>query len=138
VLSVTRHRVPVERAEGFRADAQAALDLLRQRPGFISGVMGRATDDATLWLVSTTWADVGSFRRALSSYEVKIGAVPLLASALDEPSAFEMLAVADPDGVTERLSDRAADADTSGPGYPGADLTTLMSGEPDHRAQRPH
>ncbi|MGB9374808.1 MAG: antibiotic biosynthesis monooxygenase [Jiangellales bacterium] len=119
MLSVTRHRVPAPRAEQFRADAEAAMDLLRQRPGFVAGVVGRATDDAELWLVSTSWADVGSFRRALSSYEVKIGAVPLLASAIDEATAFERLLVADERGVHRRGSDRAADADTSGPpGYP--------------------
>lgn len=81
--------------------------------------MGRATDDAGLWVVTTSWVDVGSFRRALGSYEVKIGAVPLLASAIDEPTAFEPLVVADERGMHLRGSDRAADADTSGPpGYP--------------------
>ena len=32
---------------------------------------------------------VGAYRRALSSYDVKVGAVPLLSRALDEPSAYE-------------------------------------------------
>lgn len=119
MLSVTRHRVPDAAAAAFVADAEAALHLLRQRPGFVSGVVGRATDDGGLWLVATTWADVGSFRRALSSYEVKIGAVPLLASAIDEPTAFEALLRADPDGMQRGSSDRAPDADTSGPAHVG-------------------
>jgi hypothetical protein len=119
VLSVTRHLVPDASAAAFIADAQAALDLLRQRPGFVSGVVGRATDDGELWLVATTWADIGSFRRALSSYEVKIGAVPLLASAIDEPTAFEQLVQADAGGLQRRTSDRAPDADFSGPAHVG-------------------
>jgi hypothetical protein len=36
------------------------------------------------------WRDVGSYRRALSSYDVKVTAVPLLSRALDEPSAYEL------------------------------------------------
>ena len=39
----------------------------------------------------TRWKDVGSYRRALSSYDVKVGAVPLLSRAIDEPSAYESL-----------------------------------------------
>jgi hypothetical protein len=34
---------------------------------------------------------VGSYRRALSSYDVKVTAVPLLSLAYDEPSAFEVM-----------------------------------------------
>lgn len=115
MLSVTRHRVPPQTSEAFLADAEAALALLRERPGFVSGTIGRATDDPGLWVVATSWRDVGSFRRALSSYEVKTGAVPLLASAIDEPTAFERLVQADEAGVSRRASDRAADADSSGP-----------------------
>lgn len=115
MLSVTRHRVPSTDSESFVAGAHAALDLLRQRPGFVGGTVGRATDDAELWVVATWWSDVGSFRRALSSYEVKIGAVPLLASAIDEPTAFERLVQADAHGMSRNTSDRARDADSSGP-----------------------
>jgi hypothetical protein len=34
---------------------------------------------------------VGSYRRALSTYEVKRGAVQLLSRTIDEPSAYEPL-----------------------------------------------
>lgn len=112
---MTRHRVPPDKAEPFRAQVEAALDLLRARPGFVRATVGRATDDAELWLVATAWDDVGSFRRALSSYEVKVGAVPLLASAIDEPTAYEPLLEVDATGVSRRESDRAPDADVAGP-----------------------
>ena len=36
--------------------------------------------------------NVGSYRRALSSYDVKVEAVPLLSLAVDEPSAYELMA----------------------------------------------
>ena len=53
--------------------------------------MGRNLDDPALWVLETRWANVGSYRRALSAYDVKLGAVPLLSRALDEPSAYEVI-----------------------------------------------
>ena len=37
------------------------------------------------------WENVGAYRRALSAYDVKVGAVPLLSTAIDEPSAYEVV-----------------------------------------------
>ena len=75
--------------EMFRADAEAALRALGERPGYVAGQIGRNVDDPGLWLLTTTWRNVGSYRRALSAYDVKVTAVPLLSRAIDEPSAYE-------------------------------------------------
>jgi hypothetical protein len=75
----------------FREALEAALQLLAVQTGYEDGRLGRNVDDPTLWTMVTRWRDVGSYRRALSSYDVKMGAVPLLSRALDEPSAFEDL-----------------------------------------------
>ena len=75
----------------FRADLEAALGVLLAQQGSEDGRLGRNVDDPTLWVMVTRWRDVGSYRRALSSYDVKVGAVPLLSRAIDEPSAFEDL-----------------------------------------------
>ena len=91
MLVVNRFRVPVESAEVFRDDLEAALAVLAQQRGYADGRLGRNVDDQTLWTMVTRWRDVGSYRRALSSYEVKLGAVPLLGRAIDEPSAYETL-----------------------------------------------
>ncbi len=53
--------------------------------------MGRNVDDPELWVLATRWEHVGAYRRALSSYDVKLHAVPLLSRALDEPSAYEVV-----------------------------------------------
>jgi hypothetical protein len=53
--------------------------------------VGRNLDDPTLWLLTTRWENVGAYRRALSSYDVKLNAVPLLSRAVDEPSAYELV-----------------------------------------------
>ena len=76
---------------GLRDDLEAALAVLTAQRGYEGGRLGRNVDDPTLWVMVTRWRDVGSYRRALSSYDVKVGAVPLLSTAIDEPSAFEDL-----------------------------------------------
>ncbi len=89
MIVVNRFRVPAGEAEEFRAGLEAARDLLAQRPGHLGGEIGRNVDDPELWVLTTRWQHTGAYRRALSSYEVKVGAVPLLSRALDEPSAYE-------------------------------------------------
>ena len=91
VLVVSRFRVPVEEGESFRAGLQEALEVLAERPGHLAGTIGRNVDDPELWVLSTRWENVGAYRRALSSYDVKLRAVPLLSRALDEPSAYEVV-----------------------------------------------
>ena len=93
MIVVNRFRVPEDTQveEAFRSDAFAALGALAARPGYVDGLLGRNLDEPGLWLVTTTWADVGSYRRVLSSYDVKVTAVPLLSRAVDEPSAYEVV-----------------------------------------------
>jgi quinol monooxygenase YgiN len=91
VIVVSRFRVEEAEAERFRSDVHAALETLALRPGYLDGQVGRNVDDPTLWVLATTWANVGSYRRALSAYDVKVTAVPLLSRAVDEPSAYELV-----------------------------------------------
>ena len=91
MLVVNRFRVSEDEVDDFRADLEAALALLAAQRGYDDGRLGRNVDDPTLWTMVTRWQDVGSYRRALSSYDVKLGAVPLLSRAIDEPSAYESL-----------------------------------------------
>ncbi|MDQ2796524.1 MAG: antibiotic biosynthesis monooxygenase [Actinomycetota bacterium] len=97
--------------DDFETRAQAALAALAVRPGYLRGTLGRCTDDPTAWLLLTEWANVGSYRRALGSYEVKLHATVLLASALDVPSGFESLTDVSPGGaLVARVSDRDSKA----------------------------
>ncbi|WP_090859225.1 antibiotic biosynthesis monooxygenase family protein [Nocardioides lianchengensis] len=89
MLVVNRFRVPVGEGETFRVDVELARATLAERPGYVGGAIGRNLDDPELWVLTTTWEHVGAYRRALSSYDVKLHAVPLLGRALDEPSAYE-------------------------------------------------
>lgn len=88
MLLITRHVVS-DQAE-FLESATAALTLLASRPGYLSGRVTQAIDEPGLMMIVMEWADVGSYRRAYSDFAVRMAAVPLLSSALDEPSAFQV------------------------------------------------
>jgi len=96
--------VPVEEETDFLARSGEMVDALRACRGHVATRVCRALDEPSAWLVVSEWENVGSYRRALSSYDVRVRAVPLLSTARDEPSAFEVLL----DGETgSRSSDRA-------------------------------
>jgi hypothetical protein len=112
VLVVTRYRVDGHDQAGFRDDAFAALEVLTARPGCVSGHLGRAVDEPDLWTLTTIWESVGSYRRALSDYQVKLVAVPLMYRAIDESTAYEQLATWTPaEGLVEHETGLALDAD---------------------------
>lgn len=109
MLVVTRLRVPASEtgpdpaaAEELRLGLERAREILSAKPGYAGGEVGRNLDDPGLWVLCTRWENVGSYRRALSSYEGKMFIQPLMVHAVDEPSAYEVaeegtdLNVADP------------------------------------------
>lgn len=96
--------MPAEQLDSFLVDARAAVALLAARPGCQSIEVGRAVDDADLVVIASRWDDVGSYRHALSAFDVKVGAVPLLSTAIDEPTAFEVLHSVGPNGVVDAQS----------------------------------
>ncbi len=91
MLVVTRFRVPEGDAAAFRTGADDLLALLSALPGFEHGSLGRAPDDQDLWVLATAWEGVGAYRRALSAYDVKMTAPAVMAFAVHEPSAFEVV-----------------------------------------------
>lgn len=104
MIALTHFR---DAAPDFAERARAALAALAARPGYVRGSLGRSTDDADAWVLLTEWENVGSYRRALGNYEVKLHATPLLASALDVPGGFETLLDVAPGGaVVAHASDR--------------------------------
>lgn len=98
MLVISRFRYDDDLTERARTELGTCLVKLAERPGFVGGTVGRAMDDPTLWVLQTSWRDVGSYRRALSAYEIKATVVPLLSYAVDEPSAYEVI---EGEGATE-------------------------------------
>ena len=91
MLVVNRFRVASSQEAEFREQLENAHAVLGQQRGYDGGEIGRNLDDPELWVLTTRWESVGAYRRALSTYDVKLSAVPTLSGALDEPSAYEVV-----------------------------------------------
>ncbi|MFI7597411.1 antibiotic biosynthesis monooxygenase family protein [Actinoplanes sp. NPDC049681] len=110
MLVLNRFVVPPDTQDSFVERAHAALAALAASTGYTSGRLTRALDDPAYWTLVTEWESVGAYRRALGGFDVKVHATPLLSESLDEPSAFETLATAQPGAeVVTHGSDRAAE-----------------------------
>jgi len=108
MLVVTRFVQDEANSDPFVQRAHGALGALAACPGYLRGQLARSLDEPSHWTIVTEWASVGAYRRALSSFDVKMHATPLLATSLDEPSAYEVLAEVQAGGaVTVTTSDRA-------------------------------
>jgi len=127
VLVVSRYRVDADR-DAWLAHMRAALGVLGESDGFIRGQIAQATDDASLMVVATSWTGVGAYRRALSRFEVKMHVIPLLSTAIDEPSAFESVVVLDEAGEQLFASGLAADHGDVGLGSAAAASVASITG----------
>ena len=88
MFAVTRLRVRDDDVVSFLAAAGELLTVLRARPGFLGGELGRAADEPELFALCTRWDGVGAYRRGLSAAEVKIAGAPVWVHALDEPGVY--------------------------------------------------
>lgn len=100
----------------FPESARAAIAALAACAGFIDAHLGQSTDEPGLRTITTRWVSVGAYRRALSNFEVKMTAIPLLSTAIDEPSAYEVVHYRSPEGFVDAASGLALDAGSIGLG----------------------
>ena len=89
MIAVARFEVPLASASDFRAELEGVREVLAEAAGFVGGEVGQNLDEPTLWVLTTRWENVGSYRRALSSTRAKLEAIPVLARAIDEAGAYE-------------------------------------------------
>ena len=95
VIVVNRFRRSSD-VESFRAGLEEALAVLSEQRGYVDGHLGRNVDDPDLWVLQTLWSGPGAYRRALSSYAVKVRGWAVLGQAIDEPGAFELVVPGEP------------------------------------------
>jgi heme-degrading monooxygenase HmoA len=89
MIAVARFEIPLGSAATFRAELEGVRNVLAEATGYIGGDVGQNLDEPTLWVLTTRWENVGSYRRALSSTRAKLEAIPVLARAIDEAGAYE-------------------------------------------------
>ena len=97
VLALTRCVVPDSATGPFLAAAQEAVAALAARPGFLRARVGRAADDPDQWVLASEWDAVGSYRRGLSAYDVKLALAPVMPFVVNEPGAYEVVVRRDAD-----------------------------------------
>jgi quinol monooxygenase YgiN len=90
VLVVARLRPPADE-ESFRADVRLAIAAMASRPGHVSTRLAQALDDPSIWVLVSEWSNVGSYRRALSSYDVRMASGILMGAVVNEPTAYEVI-----------------------------------------------
>jgi hypothetical protein len=95
MITVARFQVPEEAAGAFADEAGDVLRLLGKQPGFVRGRLARSLDEPGLWALVTEWDSVGSYRRGIGAYDVKLAATPLMALSIPEAGAFEVVVTAD-------------------------------------------
>ncbi len=83
-----RFRVEPSAAAGFEQVASQVVQVLQGRPGCGSVELGQNLDDPELWALTSTWVDVGSYRRGLGGNDMKLLLMQLWAYSIDEPSAY--------------------------------------------------
>ena len=94
----------------FLDRARAALAVLARCPGYRGGRIARSVDEPTQWVLVTEWDGIGAYRRALSSYDVRVQAAQLLGESLDEPAAYEELVTDAGEQPSDRVADGTRDA----------------------------
>ncbi len=128
VIVISRFRVSDAERPDFLTAADDALAALTAQDGCLAADLAQATDDPHLLLLRTEWAGIGAYRRALSAFDVKVRAVPLLSTCLDEPSAFESVRHWDGERIVSHTSGLAADAGAVGLGHAaGPDVDPVTS-----------
>ena len=89
MIAVARFEIPLGQGADFRLELEGVCAVLAEAVGFLGGEVGQNLDEPTLWVLTTRWENVGSYRRALSSTRAKLEAIPVLARAIDEAGAYE-------------------------------------------------
>jgi Uncharacterized conserved protein len=88
VFVVSRFKVTTD-VGGFVDAASVAAAQFRASTGCRSADLVQNLDEPQLWALVSTWADVGSYRRAFNGTQAKLALIPLLSLAIDEPSAYD-------------------------------------------------
>ena len=118
---ITRHRVAQIDLPNWLDDAKVSLAPLAKQAGCISAEIGLATDEPDLVCVVTRWEGVGSYRRALSNFDVKMHSIPFLSTAIDESTAYELIHRNVGGEISDFTPARAFDADEIGLGNAAGD-----------------
>ncbi|CAB4709088.1 unannotated protein [freshwater metagenome] len=116
LIVISRFQVGVDQVAEFAANSRHAIAVLATCNGFVEAFVGQSTDEPDLLTITSRWQHVGAYRRALSTFDVKVSVIPFLSLAIDESSAYEIVHHRTEHSVTDSASGLAADAGSIGLG----------------------
>ena len=91
IAVVGQLNVPAAERDSFDQGYDRMSELFRESPGFLSMELGQSTDSLEVLTVIHRWESVGSYRKALSRYEVKAEVIPLLSQFTRDSVTVEII-----------------------------------------------
>ena len=83
--------VPAAKRDSFDQGYDRMSELFSESPGFLSMELGQSTDSLEVLTVIHRWESVGSYRKALSRYEVKAEVIPFLSQFTHDSVTVEII-----------------------------------------------
>ena len=83
--------VPAAKRDSFDQGYDRMSELFSESPGFLSMELGQSTDSLEDLTVIHRWESVGSYRKALSRYEIKAEVIPFLSQFTHDSVTVEII-----------------------------------------------
>jgi quinol monooxygenase YgiN len=83
--------VPAAKRDSFDQGYDRMSELFSESPGFLSMELGQSTDSLEDLTVIHRWESVGSYRKALSRYEIKAEVIPFLSHFMRDSVTVEII-----------------------------------------------
>lgn len=94
VVSTLRSSDSTSANTGIIDELRTCLLILSELPGCLSAELGRSMDSESDFVFITRWESVGSYRKALSNFQVKAEVVPVLSRYMVDSITAELIEVA--------------------------------------------
>lgn len=112
IAVIAQLAVPTGSRVQFEQGYERMVELCAQSPGFLSSELGQSTDSLEDFTLIHRWADVGTYRKFLSRYEVKIEVIPFLSTFTQDSVTVEIIMDSQSERVENGTSSLAIDAQT--------------------------
>ena len=112
IAVIAQLAVPAGSRVQFEQGYERLVELCAQSPGFLSSELGQSTDSLEDFTLIHRWADVGTYRKFLSRYDVKIEVIPFLSTFTKDSVTVEIIMDSQSDRAESGTSSLAFDAQT--------------------------
>jgi hypothetical protein len=112
IAVVGQLNVPLAERDSFDQGYDRMSELFSESPGLLSMELGQSTDSLEDLTVIHRWESVGSYRKALSRYEIKAEVIPFLSQFTRDSVTVEIISDTQSGKAVMGASSLAPDSDT--------------------------